>query len=249
MAHEFAISKEIEIDATPEQVWEAISSGPGVDSWFMGRNEIEPGVGGTVRFSFFGDTSKSTVTAWEPGKRFAYQGDEAEDGTFMAFEYLIEGRAGGSTVVRFVHSGFLSDDWETEYDALQKGDAMYLHKLAQYVTHFYGRISRRNLFLPGPKVGDEKRAWAAFTAAFDVTGTVAEGDKARLTVPGLPAVDGVVDYVDAHTFLGVRTSDGIYRLIYGHDGTLVVEHHDYSTTADQQDIEPAWQKWLTGLAG
>ena len=30
----------------------------------------------------------------------------------MAFEYLIEGRDGGSTVLRLVHSGMLGDDWE-----------------------------------------------------------------------------------------------------------------------------------------
>jgi hypothetical protein len=30
-------------------VWEAIATGPGLDSWFMGRNEVEPREGGTVR--------------------------------------------------------------------------------------------------------------------------------------------------------------------------------------------------------
>jgi uncharacterized protein YndB with AHSA1/START domain len=34
--HEFEIREEIALDATPEQVWEAIASGPGMDSWFMG---------------------------------------------------------------------------------------------------------------------------------------------------------------------------------------------------------------------
>jgi uncharacterized protein YndB with AHSA1/START domain len=42
MAHPFEIRNEIEVDATPEEVWEAIATGPGVDSWFMGRNEVEP---------------------------------------------------------------------------------------------------------------------------------------------------------------------------------------------------------------
>ncbi len=42
MAHPFELSYEIEVDASPKEVWEAIATGPGVDSWFMGRNEIEP---------------------------------------------------------------------------------------------------------------------------------------------------------------------------------------------------------------
>ena len=42
MAHAFEIAQEIEVDATPEQVWEAIATGPGLDSWFLGHSEIEP---------------------------------------------------------------------------------------------------------------------------------------------------------------------------------------------------------------
>ena len=38
MGHEFEADKRAELDATPEQVWEAIATGPGIDSWFMGRN-------------------------------------------------------------------------------------------------------------------------------------------------------------------------------------------------------------------
>lgn len=95
MTHEFEVREEVALAATPEQVWEAITTGPGVDSWFMGRNEIEPGEGGRTRMTLPGMTGEGTVTAWEPGKRFAYRSDEASDGQFMAFEYLIEGRADG----------------------------------------------------------------------------------------------------------------------------------------------------------
>ena len=42
MPHEFEIGDEITVDATPEQVWEAIATGPGIDSWLMGRNQVEP---------------------------------------------------------------------------------------------------------------------------------------------------------------------------------------------------------------
>src|SRR5256885_13042775 len=148
MAHEFELHEEIALDATPEQVWEAITTGPGVDSWFMGRTEIEQGLGGAVRMSLLGGTQEATVTGWEPGKRFAYQGEPGPDGAFMAFEFLIEGRGQGTTVLRFVHSGMLGDDWEAEYDALSKGDQMYLEKLAGYLRHFRGRTSSHNLFLP-----------------------------------------------------------------------------------------------------
>src|SRR5947209_7574051 len=105
---EFEIREEITLDATPEQVWEAIATGPGLDSWFMGRSEIEPRQGGANRLEMPGYTQESTITAWEPGRHLAFRGDDP-DGTFAASEFLIEGRGGGSSVLRCVHSGLLGD--------------------------------------------------------------------------------------------------------------------------------------------
>jgi hypothetical protein len=50
-------------------VWEAIATGPGIDSWFMGRNEVEPREGGRARMTLAGHTQESTVAAWEPSKQ------------------------------------------------------------------------------------------------------------------------------------------------------------------------------------
>jgi len=244
MPREFEIREEIALDATPEQVWDAIATGPGIDSWFMGRNEVEPREGGTARMALPGYTQESTVTAWEPGSRFALRSDVNPDGTFMAFEYLIEGREGGSTVLRYVHSGILGDDWEAEYDALRKGDRMYLENLARYLKHFPGRTSTYDMFVPGPQVADPERAWAAFKGALGLTGTVAEGDPTRLTVDGLPPEEGVVEFARQPAFLGVRTSDGLYTLIHGYQDTVVVEHHSFSDEADPERTERAWQSWL-----
>src|SRR6266540_2801989 len=65
MAHPFELTHESQVDATPEGVWEAIATGPGVDAWFMGRNEVEPREGGTTRMMLRGSTEEATVTAWE----------------------------------------------------------------------------------------------------------------------------------------------------------------------------------------
>ena len=34
---------EVEVPGTPEQVWDAIATGPGIDSWFMGTTEVDAG--------------------------------------------------------------------------------------------------------------------------------------------------------------------------------------------------------------
>src|SRR6185437_11235766 len=126
-------------------------------------------------------------------KRLAYRGDEnPEDGTFMAFEYLIEGRESGSTVLRFVHSGFLGDDWESEYDALKLGDLQYLRKLAAYLKHFRGRISTHNLMLWGPQASHDQ-AWAAFQSVLGLTGGIAAGDRVTIAPDGVAPQEGVVE--------------------------------------------------------
>jgi uncharacterized protein YndB with AHSA1/START domain len=241
MARPFEVRKEIELDASPEEVWEAIATGPGIDAWFMGTNEVEPREGGSARMTLPGWTSESTVTVWDPPKRFVTETPHGEDGRFMAFEYIIEGREGGSTVLRFVHSGFLPDDeWETEYEALKTGDPAYLQKLAEYLKYFRGRRA-----IPvsayGPQVNAE-RAWSVFRGALGLTGDVAEGDPVSATIEGLPPIDGVVDYVSPD-FLGVRSDDGMYRFIHGLGGTVVLGHHIFADL-DQKETEQAWQSWL-----
>ncbi len=121
MTHPFEIALEIALPASPDEVWEAIATGPGIDSWFMGRNSVDPHTGGIAAMDTGGHREEATIVAYEPGSRLATRTAADQDGRFMAFEYLIEGREGGSTVLRVVHSGLLGDDWEDEYDALRRG--------------------------------------------------------------------------------------------------------------------------------
>ncbi len=122
MGKPFEIRKEIPLAATPEQVWEAIATGPGLTAWFMPM-EVDP--------------DSSMVTSWEPGRRLAIRTPSAPDGSFQGFEYRIEARGQGSTVLRFAHNGFTSDDWGDEYEVVtSSGWDMYFHTLRQYLTHF-----------------------------------------------------------------------------------------------------------------
>ena len=139
MTHPFRIETSVEIEATPEEVWEAITTGAQLDGWWIGApNQVEPRLGGKVRQNFGGEVSESTITAWDPPHHFVDEGTPGPDGVVHAMEFTLEGRS-GTTTVRFVHSGFLGDDWESEYDALAEGDPMYIHQLAEYVRFFRGR--------------------------------------------------------------------------------------------------------------
>ncbi len=245
MAHAFEIARDFEVGATPEQVWDAIATGPGMDSWFMGRNEIEPREGGAVKWSIGGWTEESIVTAWDPPSLFMTTGSEAPDGSRHLFEYRLEPRDGGRTQVRYVHSGMLGGDWEAEYEAMSEGDPAYLHKLVEYVTHFSGRYAA-SVDAQGPNVPDREAALAGFRRGLGLSGRVAEGDQVRLTPAGLPVIEGVVDFVSP-SFLGVRSVDAIYRFIYGFDGTVMVGHHLFTPGVDREEAEAAWRSWLSGL--
>jgi uncharacterized protein YndB with AHSA1/START domain len=233
MGREFEGVEELRVDATPEQVWDAIATGSGIDSWFMGRNEVDPGA--VVRTAFGGYTPEYTISAWEPGKRLAY-GSQGEDGRSIGYEFLIEGRDQDSTVLRVATAGFLpGDDWADEYDAMLKGNALFFHTLATYLDHFAGRVATPVTAF-GPMITDWPRTRAKLMTAIG-----RHGDEVRFTPAGLPAVDGTV-YFENDDTIGIRTENAIYRFLRGFRGPVMACHHLFDTT---DDTEQAWVAWLS----
>jgi uncharacterized protein YndB with AHSA1/START domain len=242
MAHPFEVRKEIEVDATPEAIWEAIATASGIDGWFVGgHNQVDGRLGGSVRYDFGDDSGDSTITAWDPPHHFAHASEPAPDGSLHAFEYVIEGRGGGRALVRLVHSGFLAEDWESEYDALNEGDFMYLHLMAQYVTHFRGR--RPGLVSLWRPQADRERALATIARELGLSASVAEGDRVAAAPKELDPIEGVVDFV-SRSIVGVRTDDALYRFLHSPQGVIYIGHHLYRDDIDITATRQAWQGWL-----
>lgn len=242
MTHPFEIRKEIEIAASPEDVWEAIATGPGIDGWFLGvGNQVEPRVGGQVVLDFSGGQGVKTITAWEPLHHFAYGGDPDPDGTLHAFDFEIEGH-GDTTILRIVHSGFLADDWETEYDALDEGDAMYWHQIAQYVLHFRGRTPVL-VSLVRPDEPDRERTLTLYRDALGLADPIRLGDRVAIDVDGLPTIDGEIDFVSA-AIIGVRADDALYRFTHIPHGFAFLGHRIFRNDVDLPAVSAAWQAWL-----
>src|SRR5258708_2368029 len=64
------IELEIEIAASPEEVWRAVSTAEGISSWFALVAKVEPGVGGTISIAWTPEMEGSSrIDAWEPGRR------------------------------------------------------------------------------------------------------------------------------------------------------------------------------------
>ncbi|MER5636189.1 SRPBCC domain-containing protein [Kitasatospora sp. NPDC002227] len=243
MTHPFEIELETSLPATPDQVWEAIATGPGLDSWFMGRNEVDPREGGTAAMETGGHRQEALITGYEPGKRFATRTPTGPDGRFMAFEYLIEGRDGGSTVLRVVHSGMLGDDWQDEYDALRRGWPFHLGTLRQYLAHFAGRTAVP-VFAVAPTGGrPDPEVRTVLADALRIAAPVRQGTRVHAEPDGLPPLDGEVAWADDERF-ELRTADGLYTFHHGR-GVALLFHHLFGAGPD--GAETAWQQWLSGL--
>jgi uncharacterized protein YndB with AHSA1/START domain len=248
MTHPFEITLDLEVDATPEQVWEAIATGPGLNSWFLGDSEIEPQRGGTWKWSFGGFTDESTLSTWDPPTRLVTSGNEGPYGAKHSFDYTVQPREGGGSAIRYVHSGVLGgEDWEAEYEAMSEGDPMYLFKLVQYLNHFRGRFATKvDAF--GPNVPDRQQAMAAFRRALGLGDEVAKGDKVSLKPEGVDPIEGEVDHVSPH-FIGLITDDAIYRFIHGFTGETLVGHHVFAPGANREQLEKEWGAWLADAFG
>lgn len=243
MPHPFRIELSIDIEATPEEVWDALTVGSQLDGWWIGApNDVEPRLGGTVRQTFGDQVSESTITAWDPPHHFADAGTAGPDGVVHALEFTIEGRS-GTTTVRFVHRGFLGDDWEAEYEALSEGDPMYLDQLAQYVRFFRGRpVAVIEHFQPG--IADRAAAMSILRGALGTGDPAALGDTVRVDLAGPGAVEGQVDYV-APSMIGLRTADALYRFAFiPMGGGIYLGHHIYRDDVDVASVTSAWAAWL-----
>jgi uncharacterized protein YndB with AHSA1/START domain len=246
MGQPFEQHNEAEVPAGPEEVWAAIATGPGIDSWFIGRNSVHPGADGTVRTVFGGYAPELDVTAWDPPSRFGYRSGAAPDGRFIAYEFLVEGRDGGSTVLRTVTSGFIpGDDWADEYEAMTKGGALYFRTLVEYLVHFSGRFAVPVTAF-GPPGTDWERDRRLLCRALGLPGAGAAGDTVRFTPAETGPVDGVI-YVASDRVIGVRTQDAFYRFIRGFGKPVVAAHQLFAPGADPDHLARAWESWLARL--
>lgn len=242
------LRKEIELDATPEQVWEAIATGPGIATWFV-PHTVEQREGGRMSADFGGgydDTGR--VTAWDPVRRFASGAlTPPEDGKpDYAFEFLVEARDGGGTVLRFVQSGFLDGaEWDDEYGSYDAGWGLFLFNLQQYFAHFAG-LPVANVVTMAWADGGASTLWPVLLRGLGLDERPAVGDTITLRPDGIVPITGVVDVV-TDEFLGVRSERGLHRIgAEGESGCGVsAYHYVYGVPApDVEALTGAWQSWL-----
>jgi uncharacterized protein YndB with AHSA1/START domain len=249
-----SVQVEVEVPGTPEEVWQAIATGPGISSWFV-PTRSEERVGGQVVSNFGpGMDVPALITLWDAPHRFVAEGTMGTPGSpTAATEWIVEARAGGMCMVRVVHSLFAStDDWDNQLDGLEQGWPAYFRILRMYLERFKGMPCSSMQFVSF-STESEAKAWEK-----------AGGELGLLKVPqghkwsapeGFPRMTGVVDSVGkgmhsntallrldtpvpGSAYLGAFTCGGMVMVcmsfyLYGDKAKAAVERD-----------EPTWQTWI-----
>lgn len=148
-AHVFrGIDLTIDVDATLEEVWQALTTGEGIARWFGPYARATPGKGGSVGVGWDPEQMwDAPITVWEPQRRLQTVSEmPSKDGHMvrLAVDYHLEAQE-GRVRVRLVHSGFDdSESWDGYIDGLDAGWTYFLFNLKHALERHRG-VSRRML--------------------------------------------------------------------------------------------------------
>jgi uncharacterized protein YndB with AHSA1/START domain len=250
-----SVEVETEVPGTPEEVWQAIATGRGISAWFV-PTRLEEREGGAIVLSFGpGMEAEAVVTAWDPPRRFVGETKEhmGPGSPTVADEWTVEARSGGTCRVRVVHSWFAStDDWDNQFESVEKGWPAFFRILKIYLAHFRGQPSDVIPLLA--MSSDSKSAvWDRSLGSLGLA-RLAEGQRVE-TPHGAPRLAGIVDRVVDKEELFIRLeepSTGVLHLLVvqmGDQGCLSLRLYLYGAQAQAVAAReaPAWQAWINKL--
>ncbi len=248
------IDFEVEVPGTPEEVWQAIATGPGISAWFVPTTfEEADGKPVAANLDFGGGmVFRHDVKTWNAPTLFVREGPGWVPGSPpIAAEFHIEARAGGVCILRVVQSLFsATDDWDGQLTGAEEGWPAIIRILRLYLAHFRGmRAAIAKVIVPVP--GTAADAWATLTHALRLADA---RDGQRWSAPaGVPAMSGVVERVDQHPFGVLLRLDapapGIAALGTIEFGDMVMAGFTFywygdAAAATVERETPQWDAWM-----
>jgi uncharacterized protein YndB with AHSA1/START domain len=250
-----SVQVEVEVPGTPEQVWNAIATGPGISSWFV-PTEIEEGEYGRPSkvVCHFGPAFQTTaaITKWEPPDRFAAESrDEVTAGPPLATEWRVEERPNGGCLVRVMHSLTAeTDDWNGQLESAESGWPAFFRILKLYLTHFPGQPAAA-IQAVGVSAEPEAKAWDRLAGSLGISGAGVGEERAASSGP--PPFAGRVEHTNArHHDVLLRLeqpTNGIAHVLgYTMGGGVFISvrmylYGDQATAVAKRD-QPLWLEWM-----
>lgn len=251
-----SVQVEIEVPGTPEQVWQAIATGPGISAWFV-PTKVDERTGGALQLDFgSGMIASAQIREWQPPHRFVAEDTSwLQGGPPVATEWTVEARGGGKCVVRVVHSLFAStDDWNGQLEGTEHGWPGYFRVLRHYLEHHAGEPAA-SFVVSTPIAEGVDAAWAVLARQL-AKAPPAVGQPVRVAGPSGAQLGGTVRAVDdlpmgKGVMLALQEPAPGIALLSAMDcgvrmATLQVYHYGPRAAAAAAQPE-RWQQWLAGL--
>jgi len=252
-----SVQVEVEVPGTPQEVWSAVATGPGIASWFVPTRFETDEHGTPVRaISDFGPGMESvaTITEWNPPHRFAAESaDLGPDAPPVATEWIVEARDGGTCTTRVVHSLIADkDDWDKQLEGWEGGWPDFFRILRLYLTRFRGQPSAL-LQLQSMSELSRSEAWSRLIEALGFDGAVT-GDQRR-AAGGAPPLHAWVERVGeaAHPEeLLLRLDEPtpgiahLFAMTMGEQTLISLRIFCYGEQAEgaASELKPRWREWL-----
>ena len=198
----------VELDASPEDVFRAVTEGTEIAKWLAPEARATAPDGakkGTIWISWGeGMSVEHELEIFDAPKRVRHpSGKNGETKAPLYADWSIEARAGGKATLRLVHSGFsASADWDSEFEAHARGWKLMLENLRQYFAR-HPHAPAVHLPFMSMVQSHHGEIWKTLVGKLGVSATPKVGDPFRFTTPNGDVLTGVVDHVTETRALGL----------------------------------------------
>jgi len=189
----------VELDASPEDVFRAVTDGTELAKWLAPGARVtapEGGNKGKIWISWGeGMSVEHEIDIFEAPKRMRHpSGENGETKAPLYADWSVEARDGGKATLRLVHSGFsVGADWDDEYEAHARGWKLMLQNLVRYFARHAHEPAVHIPFMS--KVESPHGAiWKTLLGKLGLSAQPKVGDPFRLTAPD-GVLTGVVDHL------------------------------------------------------
>jgi len=202
----------VELDASPEDVFRAVTDGTELAKWLAPEargTAPEGGKKGSIWISWGeGMSVEHEIDIFDAPKRVRHpSGKNAETKAPLYADWSIEARDGGTTTLRLVHSGFsVGADWDNEYESHARGWKLMLENLRQYFARHKHEPAIHIPFMSKVE-SPHGSIWKTLLGKLGLPAAAKVGDAFRFTTPKGDVLTGVVDHVTETRALGLVVNE------------------------------------------